>query len=102
MTAKEELRSTPHPALFRRERVLLTAHEMFQVPTHNVQTPGHRPRPVRRLARVLADLSRYADGAADSLHLLGIVGHAQGLTRRLQTSRAKRVLSRGKSTPYAQ
>src|SRR6266446_535752 len=39
MTAKEELRSTPHPALSRRERVLLTAHEMFQVPT-NVQTPA--------------------------------------------------------------
>src|SRR5258708_37755760 len=49
MTAKEELRSTPHPtphpALSRRERVLLTAHEMFQIPTHNVQTP------VRRSAR---------------------------------------------------
>src|SRR5258708_34192904 len=56
MTAKEDLRSTPHPSLSRRERVLLSAHEMFQIPTRNVQTPDGDGRTRRREASLFSRL----------------------------------------------
>ncbi len=66
ITAKEELRSTPHPALSRRERVLLSAYA-FPLPTRDVQLQGDAEGVGSRV-RVRVDRRCSQNGTPEALH----------------------------------